>query len=474
MNRPQFSIILILFLGLSTAAFGQHVGVGTLDPEHRLDVRSSLDTTLSIINFGRPSVSTFAADRLGILNVMESVSGGSRTGILTQVNFPFETDGASDIYTGHQIEFNGICNPPSNCNPSDIFGVKVNIPIESTTGSQYGIYSDVQRDGSYAGYFLGRGYFSRDVGVGILPTGNERFYSFTSQHNRAARFTAGPASTSSAVEGIYVNTVGNSTNDNYGGRFFVIGNDGDAYGIHSTVNAQGTNYAGYFSNWSTLGPSRYGILAEVTGNASTSTAYGVLARVTGSTGIRPAYGIRSVVEEGAANSQSYGIQAVNENTGPSHYAGYFNGKVRLVDGEDASYATDGFLQIGTFADNVLFDNNEILARSSGESAALYIQNDGGDLLLCGAENGAVAIGINSPLNIPSGYLLAVDGKGIFEELRVEVSTLWPDYVFAKDYQMRTPSELKTYINTHGHLPGIPSADEVQNEGLDSSVICSVG
>ena len=45
------------------------------------------------------------------------------------------------------------------------------------------------------------------------------------------------------------------------------------------------------------------------------------------------------------------------------------------------------------------------------------------------------------------------------------ATGWPDYVFAEDYELPTLGEIEAYINTHKHLPEIPSAQEVEENGL---------
>ena len=42
----------------------------------------------------------------------------------------------------------------------------------------------------------------------------------------------------------------------------------------------------------------------------------------------------------------------------------------------------------------------------------------------------------------------------------------PDYVFEDDYELMPLDELRSFIDQNGHLPGIPSADEVQSGGLD--------
>ena len=76
-----------------------------------------------------------------------------------------------------------------------------------------------------------------------------------------------------------------------------------------------------------------------------------------------------------------------------------------------------------------------------------------DSLNIGLQNGAV------------GYRLSVDGKIMCEELKVQNSTTWPDYVFASEYDMLSLEELEQYIAQHQHLPNIPSANEVDANGI---------
>jgi hypothetical protein len=65
----------------------------------------------------------------------------------------------------------------------------------------------------------------------------------------------------------------------------------------------------------------------------------------------------------------------------------------------------------------------------------------------------------------TGYKVAIDGKVIAEELRINLSQAWPDYVFAAEYDLMPLEELKNSIDTNKHLPGIPSADEIKADGL---------
>ena len=73
-------------------------------------------------------------------------------------------------------------------------------------------------------------------------------------------------------------------------------------------------------------------------------------------------------------------------------------------------------------------------------------------------NGNVGIGVESPV-----YKLEVCGTIRAKEVRVE--TGWCDYVFEKDYKLKSIDELDQFINTNKHLPGIAPASEVEKDGL---------
>lgn len=144
-------------------------------------------------------------------------------------------------------------------------------------------------------------------------------------------------------------------------------------------------------------------------------------------------------------------------------------KLHITGGADASLSDHGYLITGsTTAANVVMDNNEMMARNNGASSPFYIQHDAGNLFLCGEENGQVGIGVETAEGLPddTDFLLAVDGKIIAEEVRVELSGFWPDYVFEKNYTLKPLDKLNEEIKTLGHLPGIPSAAQVATEGFE--------
>jgi hypothetical protein len=76
------------------------------------------------------------------------------------------------------------------------------------------------------------------------------------------------------------------------------------------------------------------------------------------------------------------------------------------------------------------------------------------------KDGDVGIGTSTP-----NAKLAVNGKIRAQEIKVETAN-WPDYVFTKGYHLPSLEETEQHIKEKGHLPGIPSAEEVKANGVD--------
>ncbi|NQX41313.1 hypothetical protein HQN84_20855 [Pedobacter steynii] len=68
-------------------------------------------------------------------------------------------------------------------------------------------------------------------------------------------------------------------------------------------------------------------------------------------------------------------------------------------------------------------------------------------------------------SVPGDYELAVKGKIRAQEIKVE-GGIWPDYVFAKSYELPVLSETEKFIRENGHLPGVPAAAEVKANGIN--------
>lgn len=64
----------------------------------------------------------------------------------------------------------------------------------------------------------------------------------------------------------------------------------------------------------------------------------------------------------------------------------------------------------------------------------------------------------------NGGALIVPGKIKANEVKV-TSNVWADYVFESTYRLRTLAEVKNYISKNKHLPGIPAAKDIEENGL---------
>ncbi|MDR0207352.1 MAG: hypothetical protein LBI45_08880 [Bacteroidales bacterium] len=53
-----------------------------------------------------------------------------------------------------------------------------------------------------------------------------------------------------------------------------------------------------------------------------------------------------------------------------------------------------------------------------------------------------------------------------QEIIVQVRTCWPDYVFDKNYELMPLQELEQFVNENRHLPNVPSATEVETNGVN--------
>jgi len=74
------------------------------------------------------------------------------------------------------------------------------------------------------------------------------------------------------------------------------------------------------------------------------------------------------------------------------------------------------------------------------------------------QDGRISIGTANTL--ATGYLLNVAGIAICEEVKVQLSASWSDYVFHNDYKLMPLEELEKSISINKHLPNIPSAADI--------------
>jgi hypothetical protein len=96
--------------------------------------------------------------------------------------------------------------------------------------------------------------------------------------------------------------------------------------------------------------------------------------------------------------------------------------------------------------------------------------DAGGLVIAPWSNANNGIRISPQGNVGIGtsnsgsFKLAVEGRIAAREIQVTLQSPFPDYVFDSKYKLRSLYNLESYINQNKHLPGIPSAVEVEKKG----------
>lgn len=152
---------------------------------------------------------------------------------------------------------------------------------------------------------------------------------------------------------------------------------------------------------------------------------------------------------------------------------------KLLSGEDINGTPNQiakFTGTNSIGDSRLFDNGvQVGIGTSSPMAGFDLDINGrtridGDATVTGLlhVDSRVTIGTNNtPTSMgainTSNYRLFVDGGILTEE--VLVRTGWADYVFEKNYNLKPLKEVEQHIQQNGHLPGVPSARQVETEGL---------
>lgn len=87
-----------------------------------------------------------------------------------------------------------------------------------------------------------------------------------------------------------------------------------------------------------------------------------------------------------------------------------------------------------------------------------------------ANDGSTYIGINDGLHgtwvkFFNNATAKFEGKITAKEVEVKAN-VWADYVFKKEYNLNSLEEVEKHIQEKGHLPNVPSADEVVKNGIN--------
>ncbi|MBO3700738.1 hypothetical protein [Roseivirga sp. E12] len=262
---------------------------------------------------------------------------------------------------------------------------------------------------------------------------------------------------------------GSSSNFNYG--LVGVGNKVGGYGYQAigVLGIAKNTYSGY----STTSANLIGVkgLVEFTNdsNTLTNTTFGASlygeAVVPGNKTLTTYYGLYLKTPTGTITNK-WGIYQSDLNS-----KNFIAGNVGIGGTASPNYKLDVVGQIHSndriYGDRLSASGGVIDLDAATGSNFWQLYNGAASLYVSGQlgisqKADKVGIGTTNPTE-----KLSVDGTVLAKKVRVSTNGAdWPDYVFASTYKLRPLNELEDYIQKNQHLPEVPSATEVETDGLD--------
>jgi hypothetical protein len=284
-------------------------------------------------------------------------------------------------------------------------------------------------------------------GIGIGTTSPTFPLYVTSSTDLRSAYFYNTTSSASPTYGIYAGAFGTGAGDKRGGSFDAVGGTGTNMGIRATASGGATNYAAYFAAGDVYAADNVGIGID-----------------------NPSYPLQvstsAVSRAGHFNNTynsttaTYGVYA--NNTTPGTGSGY--GVYGSASGADGSnYGVRGFASAGDA--NYAVYGNASGGSSTTPAYGVYGTASGSENYWAGYFAGTTyssTLRIGT-LDAASGYIVSVGGKVICEEVKVQLEAAWPDYVFDEKYDLTSMDELEKSIKEDKHLPGMPSAKEIEEQ-----------
>jgi hypothetical protein len=156
-----------------------------------------------------------------------------------------------------------------------------------------------------------------------------------------------------------------------------------------------------------------------------------------------------------------------ENNGISMLTLVDNGKVGIgTNYPEAKLHVNGDVKIENLYDYNSDANAKMIVKGSDGKLGWKDMAGLCDEVVCD-DNGKVGIGSGLTLTDTEyeNHKLIVDGRILTEGVNI-VAVVGADYVFEPDYKLLTLKEIEKFIAQHKHLPDVPSAKQMKEEGIE--------
>jgi len=104
--------------------------------------------------------------------------------------------------------------------------------------------------------------------------------------------------------------------------------------------------------------------------------------------------------------------------------------------------------------------------SHNGGGVMYSSILNGEIYFAPIESTGTASKTLTDLDIKSKIAFKITPTAAYAKQVYVQLTGWPDYVFKKDYKLMPLQEVKSYIDQNHHLPDMPTASDVEKDGLN--------
>ncbi|GAB3793532.1 hypothetical protein GCM10028819_05350 [Spirosoma humi] len=415
-------ITLASFITVSTfiSSFGQQITISDLEP---LNIRSDANNVTLFVG-----LSTTATNG-GRANTFVGYQAGQRV-----------TSGAENTIAGYQAGFNSLGS-------SNLF-----------LGAYAG-FSSVNSNSSFNTFIGQRTGYSNTSGFSNIFLGSNAGYSnLSGNYNTFIGNSAGQQSQLGSFNTFLGNGAGyNANNANYNlfigaqaGFYTTTGNYNVILGQDAGLNNKGGN------NNTFIGKGAGG--DQNSPNLENATAIGANTIVSANNSLILGNSVNVGIGNSTPKNKLEITQGTNGNSGlrftnlTRASQAVYVGQTKFLTVNDQGDVVLGSTSSSPFREAA--SHNDVLWKSNGSN--IENSNEGGVIIGPGIDK------------IPSGYRLLVADGILTEKVKVAVKTTndWSDHVFQHKYSLLNLLDLEQYVIKNQHLPGIPSAKEVVNEGID--------